>query len=257
MTKTLLHLSNNSKVYVGICKTIANLANIESYSANLHDRLYDTVAEIKPDVIVLPIHEYTAEFHTFINDKKHNPKILMIIDPRIPEESITSIMKNIVDKTNILVISNKHNITNFPNITYEEMYDSDLFVDNEYKRLDKVGIILHENNEVNKQIVPALYPHTSDVVCFNNNKFDHVTNLGILSMSDLSSIFNTYEYILDMTDMFKLEIMACGAKCIDNTNDIVNNVLRRKTIPKIPELKKHSFINFLMNNTQITEFLGA
>lgn len=254
MSNILLHLSTKDKLYTGICSSILKNLNENIYSADLHDNLLDTAQECSADIVVLPSYEYTKEFHAFITTT--TKKVILIVSNNMPQQFIDYIVSTLSNKNNIFLICKNKIFNNC--IIYDQLYDNSVFYDyGNQNRLNKIAILLHENNEINDKLLPILYPNSKNIVCFNNQKFNHSTNIGTVSLSEFAKILNEYEYVLDLTNLFTLESMACGCLYIDNSHDyLVENIKNKKIVPVIPNLKEKTFEQFVLKNDKIFSILG-
>jgi hypothetical protein len=225
------------------------------YTTSLHESIFDTAEECKADCIILPIYEYTKEFHTFVN--KTDKKVILIINDNVPEDFLNSVVQSLNKKNNILYVANRPVSDNY--ILYDELYDNDIFFRHtNISRNDKTAVLLHTNNDINNKLLPILYPHSNNIVCFNNQNFNHPTNIGQVSINELPVIFNEYKYVADLTGLFKLESMACGCSYIDSDTDhIIENISTKKVIQNVANLHDKTFKNFVLNNKKLLEFLGA
>lgn len=255
MSNILLHLSTKDKIYAGICSSILKNSNQNIYSADLHNNLLDTAQECSSDVVVLPSYEYTKEFYTFVTTTVK--KVILIISENMPKQFIDILLQTTSNKKNIFLIHKEKISDNC--ITHDQLYDNNVFYNQENKnRLQKIAILLHDNNDINKKLLPVLYPNSKNIVCFNNQKFNHPTNLGGISLTEFAKILNEYEHVLDLTNLFTLESMACGCLYIDNNNDyLIENITNKKILPIIPNLKEKTFEQFVLKNDKLLSILGG
>ena len=105
--------------------------------------MLDTVEECAADVVVLPLYEYTKEFHAFVSTTKK--KIILILSADIPKNFIDSTTQALSNKNNIVFISRTKIANNC--ILYDNLYDNEIFYDYENKnRLNKIAVLLNNND---------------------------------------------------------------------------------------------------------------
>lgn len=247
--KTILgHLSYANKNYLGTLKHLTQYQDkVRTIFTPLHGQIFDASEETKADYILLSFDEYTQEFHDFLSQTNKN--VLLFIDA-VPEGNAEEVLQFFKNKTNIKYIASSNSpddINTF--VKYDKLYDSSIFYKTNSSRKDKIALILSRDNDKNETIKDILYPNPTPmpVVCFNNPNFNHITNLGILTDTDLAEIFNTYHAVIDLDEQFMLEALACGCYYYDMDNfnkNIYNASFKDGTEINLSE---HTFVYFIEN----------
>lgn len=257
MKTVLAHISHNSKNYLGILRALSQKSDsVKCVFTSLHGVIFDASEEVGPDYILLTLNEYTQEFHDFLSQTNKN--VILCIDG-MPPGNTDDVIKFLAHKKNITFLSNisleQFSIDNL--ITYDKLYDDNVFyLKGNTTKNNKIGIMLSRDNIVNDKIKNLLYPNvnTKQIVCLNNPGFNHVTNLGILTDSDLAEILNTFDAIIDLDDQFELEAAACSCNVYDN--DTIADKLELMVFKKFSgDLAKHTFKYFV--NDKLLPLLGA
>lgn len=236
MKKIIIHTSQEPQYKSLVRPLFASTNNFEILSTNIHQKLFDVVYKTKPDIIFLPASEYTQEFNDFIVDNS-KVKVVIVLNVMIPEDKqpIVEFWK----KYNATVVGPAIYCNNFINmldnsLIFDRLYDSYIYTKNtEIKHVDKVAVLLSSDDTVNNNLRPLLYPNRIDkkIVLFNNPKFIHIQNLGLLSEPDLAVIMNSYDSIVDLDHRYDLESQVCGISNIDTSGDLKENILNKQIKP--------------------------
>ena len=246
MTKTLLlhHGGNNN--YRCFCRNLLKYQG-NQYNINLqilHGNLFAVFNSIKPHVVFLPTAEYTQEFHDFITEYYQQTQIVLLIDREVNQEPL---IKFWADTRTKLVIDGKYvaNYNKHTQISYQNLYDSDIFNNQMLERNGKIATLLSDNNDYNHNILDnLLYPANSKstLVLFNNPTFKHPQNVGIFNAPDLNVIFNTFSYVIDMDDKFTVEAAICDIPSLDlaKITDINNSLCYVNKPRNIQDSQQHS-----------------
>jgi hypothetical protein len=218
----------NEKDYLSIINNLYKHPEVSLSVVDLHDQIFDYCHVNKPLNILLPIHDYTQEFHDFISKNFRNINILIYFGPASNKQLFDYYVAN-----DIKTIGNgadcKHTIT------YEKLYDDTIFRNENKNRNDKFLCILSDNDINKKFLDNKLYPDSRIPVCLiNNQEFKHVQNIGIAYNSDLNELLNTYMALIDLTNSFTLEAEACGIQNLmyNESDDLLTTI--EKYMPTSP-----------------------
>lgn len=257
MTKIIIHTSQEP-LYKSLVRPLFFQSEFETLSIDVHQRLMDICHKIKPNVVFLPASEYTQEFNDFIVDNHTKTKIVIVLNVMIPEDKQEII--RFWQKCNVLIIGSHticQNITNEldNNLIFDRLYDSYVYKkDNHIQKTKKVAVLLSNNSVINDELRSCLYPNVINkkIVLFNNPKFIHIQNLGLLSEADLSLIMNSYEAIVDLDNRYELEAQVCGIPNIETTGNLKENIESQKT-----KSTKYNEIDNLSYDYYITNILSS
>lgn len=192
-----------------------------------HRELFSIVHHTKPNVVLLPVAEYTQEFHDFITEYHKTISIILLIDRHVQNTELVRFWKD----TNISLVVDERLSTiyaNHKNIVYPRLYDNDIFYNTNSARNQKIAVILSPDNDRNNSVLKNdwLYPEnvTSPIVLFNNPSFKHPQNVGIFNNPDLNVVLNTFSYLIDIDDQFPIEAQVCGISriLVDQITEINN-----------------------------------
>lgn len=218
----LIHKNTYSKTHsnftYGLIKESSNC-----HITNIHNRLYDLYFSLQPKNIVCQIEEYSNELHGFATDsslKTNLPRILVTIDDNeAAQEKYVEILKQITAAQITLILPRKlaEHIDSiglkFDVITYENLYNKDVFFPIETERNNKILCILSTDKTCASKIESLLYPNTSPPIVFVNNPEINIDqNIGLMFDSDMNIALNTYDGVIDLSNSYNAEIAVCGTK---------------------------------------------
>jgi hypothetical protein len=226
--KILIHKADQ-KLYLPIISAIAEDKSNIVMTGSLHGNAFDTFNQVMPDMVILPIYEYTQELHELVNAFKDKSRFALFMGD-VNNDSLI----DYCNKNNIMIIS-KESKKQFklPNhITYDYLYDSNLFSNKNLQRNDKLLVILSSNNDTNhKKLDNLLYPHTKSKLCLiNNPDFEHAQNIGMANELDISHLMNTYGSLIDIDNNYIVEAKVCGIKNIELEDSVPIGESKEKTL---------------------------
>lgn len=228
--KTVAHYIPE-KNYIGILNSLNQINPI--ILANLHDTIFDFTYVNKPDNMIIPLHEYTEEFHSFVQSKHKETNIIVYCGQLEHNE-----LQNFFSSEDIKTIRHSK-ASNNKELCYEYLYDSTIFKNLNYKRIDKTLIILSQDNEKNKSILnEQLYPNSKLPICLiNNPDFDHPQNIGTAYQIELAKLLNTYKNLIDIDQEFDLEAQACGIQNLRYDTGIESAITDQIIKPEVDNLE--------------------
>ena len=233
--KTLAHYLPD-KDYIAILNSLLHVG--DTTLANIHQHLFDFVHINNIENIILPIHEYSQEFHYFVQNNFKTKNIILYFGHANHEDLNKYCVEN-----NIWVI--KHSPTNLsdPFMSYNKIYDNTVFKPiSNITRNNKILIVLSQDNNKNKKLLDnALYPDSKLPVCLiNNPEYEHAQNIGVAYQADLAIMLNSFEYLIDIDGAFTLEAQACEIKNLIIQDGIVSSIENKTIYEIIPDLEKFS-----------------
>ena len=248
MKKLLIHSTNN-RIYFPIINKLASI-NEKCITGSLHNILFDTYHQHKPDLLMLPLEEYTQEFHDFISALHEKIDIVIFCD-NIQNELIPQFIQNkikIIQKNSETVLDTV--------LSYDKLYNEDIYKNLNLKRNDKTLVMLSEDQEKNNSILEnVLYPKTKHKLCLiNNHSFEHPQNIGVCNDNDTAYLLNTFGSFVDITNNFHLEAHACGINVLDDS-DLLVNLEDHKYINSSYSLQEYTVDTFV--NQKLLPFIGA
>jgi hypothetical protein len=248
MQKILIHICNHTE-YQSFIKTFYENESddIQLMSANVHGNLLEIYYQTKPEFVILPVNEYTQEFHDFISEYHKNTKIVLFLNGNVDNKDIFKFWND----HNISVIGKsiyftEHNDTALW-IRYDSLYDNTIYNRmNNSTRNDKVAVILSSDDAKNNSLLGSLlYPMSSEkLVLFNSGTYKHPQNVGILNPADTRVILNTYKSLVDIDDNFRLEAQVCGITNISTDGNLLSNIQENITKTIIENADQLSYNNF-------------
>lgn len=239
--KTLAHYVPD-KDYIAILNSLLSVGN--TTIANIHQQLFDFVHINNIDNIILPVHEYSQEFHYFVQNNSKNKNIILYFGHADHED-----LRKYCVENQIAMIKHTVEDLSIPFVTYSRIYDNTVFKPiSNIIRNNKILVVLSQDNEKNKQLLDNhLYPDSKLPVCLiNNPSYEHVQNIGVAYQTDLAIMFNTFEYLVDLDGSFGLEAQACGIKnlqLVDNMTETFNKKSVTEDIQNLEEFSSDTFIN--------------
>lgn len=248
MKTTLIHACNN-RTYTPLIQNLSK--KIDSTLLSLHNNIFDLYHKIQPKTVILPIYEYTQEFHDFVDAFKDKINIILFMG-EIEHQDLTTYCTNFKIKTIRRTTDSCSN-----SLGYEHLYDSTIFINNNLIKNDKILTILHSDSDINHKLLdPILYPKTqTKIVLINNPEFKHPQNIGVANSFDMAILLNQFGSLLDISGAYNIEAQACGIRNISIENDIINNIQQNILVPKIHNIEKYSITNFV--NNQLLKFIEA
>lgn len=246
MKKLLCHLSFNNKNYSGILKYLSQNTQIDSQILNLHNRAFDTLSQVDADCIVLSLNEYTQELHDLVSSTDKN----IILHINTFHKNMSDIIQYLNSKNNISYLTHLTNeqLPIDKIITYTELYDDQIFVNQNTERNDKIAVILSSNNEENNILKSLLYPKTKlKLSLFNNPEFNSAQNVGNLTDVDLAEVLNSFSCVVDVSQQFRLEANACECPYIICDKNLEINIQQKNIEQPIKNLSSLTFKKFIDN----------
>jgi len=247
MQKILIHICGHSE-YQSFVKTFYDNESddIQLMSTNVHGNLLEIYYQTKPEFVILPVNEYTQEFHDFIVEYHKNTKIVLYLNSN-------------TDNNGIFKFWNDHNVTLIGRssyftedndvglwIKYDALYDDTIYNRTDSSRNDKIAVILSSNDTKSALLLGSLlYPMSLEkLVLFNSATYKHAQNVGVLNPADTCVIFNTYKALIDIDDNFKLEAQICGIDNLSTEGDLLANIKENNRKDTIENANKLSYTNF-------------
>ena len=225
--KILLHNTHHN-TYRCMCKNI--LAHKPDEWAveiqPVHKNLFALYQNVRPDIVFLPVAEYTQEFHDFINEYHQNTSIFLLIDRPVNHGELCRFWKNTNTK---MIVDSQHaqQYIDYRHLLFDRLYDHEVFNNQKRPRNDKIAVILSSGSSANEFLHDWLYPQNtqSNLVLFNNPEFKHPQNIGIFNGPDLNVLLNTFAGLIDIDNQFGLEAKACDIPNIDHGRiEHINNI---------------------------------
>lgn len=237
MTKILAHTCRD-KTYLPLLQNLASKTQV--LSGSLHESIFDNYSKFQPEFVILPIQEYTQEFHEFVDTYKTQTNVIIFAG------SLTdNMLVKYCDENNIRTICQNKSSEN--TLTYNYLYDSSAYRNLNFTRENKILTILSNNNEYNhKMLDDILYPKTMyNLVLVNNAEFKHPQNIGSAQFNDLAMLLNHYEYVIDLSNMFYAESSACGIKTIKVDDNLQSNIKDGVLYTEIQNVEEYSIDHFV------------
>jgi hypothetical protein len=233
MNKILAHVCNQ-RIYFPLLQQLNQ--KIDIINGSLHGNIFDAYHKYQPNTVILPIYEYTQEFHEFVDTFKDKINIVIFMGDIVHKD-----LTEYCHKFNIKTIKQGE--------TYEYIYDSTVFVDLKTQRNDKILTILHNDNTINHQLLDdILYPKSNTkIVLINNPQFNHPQNIGLANSADMAVLLNKFEYVLDLTQSYSLEAQSCGIKNISLNGNLIDNIKELNLISLKDNIQQYSMENFINN----------
>jgi len=172
----------------------------------LHEHIFDYMHLNPVENLLLPIQEYTQEFHSFVESNHLKMNIFLYFGSMRHKQ-----LEEYSSQNNIFtIIKSPEDTENF--ITFSKLYDNIIFNIKNKTRSKKTLVILSRDNNKNKNIFDnKLYPHQKLSVCLiNNPEYKHPQNIGIATQNEIAELLNSYNNLLDIDNEFELEAQACG-----------------------------------------------
>lgn len=247
MNKILAHVCKD-KTYLPLLQELSS--RVEIINGSLHEAIFDSYQKYKPNTVLLPIQEYTKEFHEFVDTFKTETQIIIfagsLTDNIVMEYCDANKIKTICkDKTGDHIL------------TYKYLYDSNLYYNFNMQKTDKILTILASNNEHNhKMLDDILYPKSMfKLVLINNPDFKHEQNIGSAQFNDLAVLMNHHSYAIDLTNSYDAELQACGVKTfLVDENTVAYNIENNKFSKTEDHIEQYSIKNFV--DIQLLPFIN-
>ncbi|MEX0594977.1 MAG: hypothetical protein WD512_00645 [Candidatus Paceibacterota bacterium] len=240
MNNILAHICNH-RTYLPLLQQLNKKVPI--ISGSLHKNIFDTFHKHQPTTIILPIFEYTQEFHQFVDTFKDKVNIVIFMGDIIHNDVI-----EYCDKFKIKTIRQNASGSE-TTVEYKHIYDSTSFINAKAVRNNKILTILHSNNDINHKLLDSIiYPKTkTKLVLINNPEFHHAQNVGVANSSDVAILFNKFAQVLDLTTSYSIEAQACGIDNISLEGDILKNITELTFVPQEENIQQYSMENFINN----------
>lgn len=214
----LAHSSSYIKNYNYILKSLLKLYSLNI--VNLQGVLFDSVAANKCDYLILPIENYSVEFHAFISDPRNNDvKILICVDDnKANDEAVIHILSQISRQV-VCIMPNRLDIqnNNIQFITYQNLINKDIIhIQDNNQKNNKILCILPNSTEKLSIIKPYLFPNTMlPIIMINNPSIEYDQNIGICFDEDINEMLNTCESVIDLSESYTSEISHLQVKSHD------------------------------------------
>jgi len=248
MKKILTHVCQQ-RTYFPLLQELSKHAQLSS--GVLHNSIFDTYHKYKPDMVLLPIYEYTQEFHEFVDKFKNETSIVIFLGDIVHNDLIEYCKHN-----NIKTI--RQGEFNDPHIVgYKNLYDSNIFINMMAEKNNKILVILSDDNSINqKNLKDVLYPATKlPIVAINNLEFHHPQNIGVANSADMAILFNKFGHLVDLSGLYRVEAEACGIDSIVVDENILSNIENKVLVDKESSLDQYEIKNFVTK--QLLPFIGA
>lgn len=249
MNTILAHLSQE-RIYLPILQKIGDSKKV--IATNLHESIFDVYHKIKPDMVIVPIHEYTQEFHDFVVSFKDKIDIVLYTGNVFHDEIIKYYLSNKIKIIGSNQLPEADNV-----LRYSYIYDDQIYKNLDQERNDKILVILSNDNDKNHSLLDdILYPKTKIKLCLtNNHTFKHPQNIGVTNTNDLSVVLNSFGSLIDIDSNFTIEAQACNINNILVSDNLINNIQNKTYIDHISNIEEYTITNFV--NNKILKFLGA
>lgn len=240
MKKILAHTCNH-RLYNPVIQQLSEQHKLSVNIRSLHGSIFDSFHQYKPDVVILPIYEYTQEFHTFVNSMKSKTEIVIFMGDVVHPD-----LMSYCEDNNIKIIQEKSDVKKHI-ISYTYLYDNKIYKNLFAERNDKFLVILSPDNTINNDILKhILYPTTKlKVVLVNNPEFKHNQNIGLANSYDLMILMNKFYGLIDLTKSYSIEAQLCGIKNISIANDLKENITKNIVIDAIDSIENYSIEKFV------------
>jgi len=248
--KILIHVAKENE-YISFIQNLNTSVsdNDEIIAVSVHGNLFELFHAHKPNIVILPAHEYTQEFHDFINEHNKTIKIIIFINVHIKDQQIIEYWNlnklTLAGKKEYLVAESDNSLL------YSKLYDSNIFtrISPEKPRNEKIAVMLSDDNQKNTAIIgPLLYPYSNaKLVLFNSPTFNPPQNVGMLNQHDACLILNTYQFLIDLDDKYSIEAQVCGIDNLQIENDIPSNIANKILKNTQYDLDTSSFKYYIQN----------
>lgn len=247
--KTILTHACDHRVYLPVLHELSN--NNILVAGSLHESIFDLYHRHKPDLVILPIYEYTNEFHEFVDTFKDKTDIILFCG-EVKHNELYQYCDNNNIKRIIQSDSDDSNLV----LSYKYLYDPNIFKNMNSTRVDKILTVLSSDNNYNHHILDQLlYPNPGyPIVLINNQDFNHPQNIGTAGTSDMSILMNKYSYLLDLSGLFYIESQACGINNIIVDDKVSANINNRICYQQEKDIETYSIQNFV--NNKLLSFIG-
>lgn len=250
MKKILIHHSTENE-YTSLVHNLYEHKNILNIMlVNIHGNLFEIFHKLKPDVVMLPLTDYSQEIQDFISEYSRSVKIILMANAKIDNLSVL----NFWNDNSVWLIGKKDNVISevAPNksLLYDKLYNSKIYGHLNQKRNDKIAVMLSDNDDENMEfLINILYPKTKEKLClFNSATFKHPQNLGYLSPTDTNLILNSFSKLIDISRTYDIEAQVCEIDNIQLSDHLLDNIHNNTTKTKIENIDNLSYSYFITNN---------
>jgi hypothetical protein len=249
-TKILIHIAKENE-YISFVQNLNSCIsdNEEIFPVSVHSNLFELCYANKPDILILPAHEYTQEFHDFINENNQSIKVIIFVNIEIKNAQLIeywNLNKVILAGKKGYLGSESENV-----LVYDKLYDSSIFTKIliDQPRNNKIAVMLSEDNQKNNTLIgPLLYPNSNErLVLFNSATYNPPQNVGTLNQQDACLILNSYQCLIDLDDKYSIEAQVCGIDNIKIEDDIPFNIANKILKTKDYDLDMSSFKYYVQN----------
>lgn len=239
--KTLAHYIPE-KDYIAILNSLIGLDNITV--ANVHQQLFDFVHINKIDNVILPIHEYSQEFHYFVKQNAKTKNIIVYFGHAHHDDLAKYCAEN-----NICIIKRSETLLDSPYVIYDRLYDNTVFKPIETTRNNKILVVLSQDNVKNQNFLDGhLYPDNESSVCLiNNPTYEHPQNIGAAYQTDLAILMNAFDSLVDLDGAFTLEAQACKIKNLKLADNLTATLEHNNMVDEIPNIEQYASDAFVTN----------
>jgi hypothetical protein len=241
MKKILAHTCNH-RLYNPLIQQLSEQSKLSVNIKSLHGSIFDSFHQLKPDIVILTIYEYTQEFHTFVNTMKSQTEIIIFMADAVHQDLMAYCEEN-----NIKTIQEQKSDIKKNVIPYLYLYDNKMYKNLFAERNDKFLVILSPDNSINNYMLQdILYPTTKlKVALINNPEFKHNQNIGLANSYDLMILMNKFYGLIDLTKSYSIEAQLCGIKNINIENDLKENITKNIVIDTINDIENYSIEKFV------------
>ena len=254
-TKILAHVADENSYRAFLRNLYINNENLDLLGTSVHSNLFEIYQQNKPDVVILPIHEYTQEFNDFIVEHSRSTRIVLFFNLKIDNKELVSFW----DTNKVLCCAQSDQLTRQPSdqsLFHGQLYDSQTYVYSVKSRNDKIAVLLSEDDIKNNTIIgPLLYPLSNmKLVLFNSATYSSAQNVGFLNPPDLCEVLNSYSCLIDIDDKYAIEARVCNIDNIDINGAIADNIVSKKIKSLNINIEECSY-DYYIKNTFLPKIL--
>jgi hypothetical protein len=258
MQKFLTHISSNTE-YQSFIRALHNNCSdsLQLMSVVTHGNLFEIYHQTKFDYILLPIHEYTQEFHDFITEYHKHTKIILFVNNYVDTKDIFKFWTQL----GLVTVGKEFYFKDIIeddtlSIRYHKLYDDFIFKPTNVTRNDKTAVMLSSDNKNNSVLLDSvLYPSSLEkLVLFNSNTYNHPQNVGLLNLADANLVLNTYKYLIDIDDNFTTEAQICNIPSLSTDGNIIENINQKNTKPLLSNVDQLSY-NYFVKHSLIPKII--
>lgn len=254
--KILAHIGQDQNEYKSFLHNLlsAETEDFMSVATNLHNNLFDIYYANKPDILLTCASEYSQEMHDFISEFRGSVRVGIFLNMPVTNNPLLSFWKeggvfcigprDRVDKE----ILDKHYL-------YHRLYDNKIFKPQNNERNDKIAVLLSSDDNKNNSILSdLLYPASNEkLVLFNSITYKHPQNVGLLLPPDINLVFNAYNQLLDLDNLYTIEAQICGINNILIDDSLLSNIRTNKVRENFIFDPVESSYEYFINHTLLPQ----